>query len=81
MIYNVTITNVGTLAALLKTVNISGTSDPDIEVKITPAFVENSTIASLATYDFAITVTWLTSSTTGNKSLDYTVTLNYEQAA
>lgn len=78
--YNVTITNVGTLDALLKKVNITGNTDADINVAITPSFTEGSTVAAAATYDFAITVTWLLASTTGNKTLDYTVTLNYEQA-
>lgn len=80
VVYNVTITNVGSLDAVLKTVNITGNTDPDIKVTTTPVFVENSTVLSGANYQFAINVEWDAASTTGNKDLTYTVTLNYEQA-
>ncbi len=78
--YDVTIKNVGTLKSLLKTIVVSGNTDADITVTPTPNFVQNSTLDPEATLAFKIVVAWNTASTTGNKTVNYTVQLDYEQA-
>lgn len=77
--YNVTVTNVGSIPAELKAINVTGNTDPDITVD-TPTFAAGTIITNGQTYNFNITVSWPIGSSTGGKTVNYTVTLDYEQA-
>ena len=78
--YDVTVSNVGNVDALLTNIAVTGNNDTDIQVDIAPAITNGQTIAASGTFDFEITVTWKLASETGNKTVNYSVTLDYEQA-
>ncbi len=80
VLYTVEIKNVGSVDAELTGVTINGDNDSDIDVTINPTPTTGTTVASGATHTFTIEVKWLPSSSTGGKSINYSVTLDYEQA-
>lgn len=75
---NVVVKNVGNINAKLLGVDVTGNNDADIVVNY-PTFDTNTILASGNTYSFDIDVTWALSSTTGNKNVEFTATLNYQQ--
>ncbi len=77
--YNVTVTNVGSIPAKLKAINVTGNTDPELTVT-TPTFTSGTVINNGQTYVFNITVDWPIASTVGSRTVNYTVTLNYQQA-
>lgn len=79
--YSVVVTNVGNIASELIGVTPVGTSDTDITVSIVPAFTTGTIINPSGTYAFTITVTWDSASTKSNKTLDYSIQLDYQQAS
>lgn len=79
--YNVVVKNVGSIDSKLKMFDIIGNNDPDIVVAITPALAEGTLISAGSTQEFTITVTWALNSTVGDKTLNYSIELDYEQAS
>jgi len=78
--YDVTIKNVSSLNAELTNVVITGNTDPDLTVTVTPSFATGTFVNAGASYNFSITVEWPIGSIEGNKTINYTVTLDYQQA-
>lgn len=78
--YDVVIRNVGSIDATLKNVNITGNTDPDLTVTVSPAFTTGTTVTAGTTYEFKIIVSWPLDSQVGDKTVNYTVSLDYEQA-
>jgi hypothetical protein len=81
--FDVTVKNVGTIAALLEEVIVTGDTDPNIKVTM-PPWSTGIELAAGATETFTIKVEWLTTGNdsvqyTGNENLTFTVTLNYLQ--
>lgn len=79
--YAVSVKNVGTIGAELLAANITGNTDPDVQVRVTPDFTTGVIIPAGGTYNFTITVEWLSGSSTGNKTVNYSVALDYQQEA
>lgn len=77
---SVTVKNTGNIAAELLSVDVTGNTDPDVVVTY-PTWTTGVTLAAGATYQFDITVTWASTSTTGSKNINFTAELNYEQNA
>ena len=76
---SVTVKNIGNIASKLISVPVTGNSDPDIVVTF-PSFSTETVLAPAGTYTFDIVVTWAAASTTTNKNVSFTATLNYEQS-
>lgn len=79
--YDITVKNVGTIGAELMDATITDDNDPDVDVRVTPNFTTGVVIPAGGTYDFTITVEWLSGSNTGNKQVNYSVALDYQQEA
>lgn len=77
--YDVVVKNVGTINSKLNSFTITGDNDPDIVVSITPALSTDTIVNAGTTQEFTITVTWAISSTTGDKTLNYSVEIDYQQ--
>lgn len=77
---SVTVKNTGNITANLLSVDVTGNTDPDVVVTY-PTWTTGVTLAAGATYQFDITVTWASTSTTGSKNINFTAELNYEQNA
>lgn len=78
--YNVIVKNVGNIdAELLEVVPIGGT-DPDVPVTF-PTFTVGTILEANGEYQFDIVVEWDADSSTGDKNINYSVELNYQQAA
>lgn len=76
---SVTVRNTGNIASELISVPVTGNSDTDIVVTF-PSFATGTVLAPADTYTFDIVVTWAAASTTTNKNVSFTATLNYEQS-
>lgn len=77
---SVVIKNTGNVGAKLMSVDLTGNTDPDIEIILTPAFTTGISIAAGGTYAFDITVTWKSASINNTpKTLNFSATLNYQQ--
>ena len=74
----VTVTNTGTIGAKLKGLDITGNTDTDINISYSnlDSGVE---IDSLDQHTFYVDVVWNSKSTNVGKTLNFAVTLNYEQ--
>ena len=77
----VTVTNVGTIPAILTNIEETGlTTDPSIKVTYEGLQeLKNQQISQGATQDFKIKVTWDQSSQQGASDVSFTIKLNYEQ--
>ena len=75
---DIVVKNVGTISAILRTITITGNDDPDIVVELI-GVEEDIPIDAGEEYPFAIRVYWSSQSTTGDKSINFTVELGYEQ--
>lgn len=79
--FDVTVKNVGTIGALLESVDVTGDTDPNIDVDY-PTWTTGlvpGVIAAGASYTFDIVVEWDIDSETGT-TINYTLALNYQQA-
>ncbi len=74
---DITVQNMGNVAAILQSVDVTGTDDTDITVTV-PS-IANTTLAATATFNFSIVVTWDSGSTAEGKSITFTVDLNWAQ--
>lgn len=78
--FDVTVKNVGNVAANLLSVDVVGTGDAEVVVTY-PVWPTGVNLAANATYTFEIVVEWLsTSEDTPAGILTYTAALNYQQA-
>jgi hypothetical protein len=79
-VFDVTVRNVGNIAAELLDVDFTGNTDPDITVTYAPAFVNGTTLAVGADYSFEIIVEWdIDSEDNTQKTINFTADLNYQQ--
>ena len=78
VVYDITITNVGTIGAELIGVNLSGDDHEHIVVTY-PTFPVGTILMPNEDYNFNITVEWATESETEDSSLNFDVTLDYRQ--
>lgn len=82
--FDITVKNVGTIGALLESVDVTGDNDPDIVVTY-PSWTTGVVLDAGQTYTFTIKVEWLDGnyvpgdSFDGTKNLDFSVALNYVQ--
>jgi hypothetical protein len=81
--FDITVKNVGTIAALLESVDVTGDNDPNIRVTY-PTWSAGIELAAGATETFTIRVEWITTGNdgenyTGQETLAFTVALNYLQ--
>lgn len=82
--FDVTVKNVGTIGALLDSVDVTGDNDQDIVVTY-PSWTTGVVLDAGQTYTFKIKVEWIDGSYVpgdsfdGTKTLDFTVALNYLQ--
>ncbi|MDD2625740.1 MAG: hypothetical protein PHR55_03175 [Bacilli bacterium] len=79
VLYTVEVKNVGNVSADLTEVLLTDENDPDITVTLDPLLVTPLTIAPDATHSFTIEVEWDSGSSTGSKTVSYTVDLDYVQ--
>ena len=74
-----TITNTGSIPAILDNITFTGLDDTDILVSYDES-VKGKTIEPNGTQDFTITVKWDEASTTTAKTINFTAKLDYKQS-
>ena len=76
---NVVVRNVGSIDAELLSVDVTGDNDLDINVTY-PTFDTVTVLSPLGTYEFDILIEWPEGSTGRELPLEFTATMNYQQA-
>lgn len=76
--FDIVVENAGTIDAIINAVTLTGdTTDPDVTVTV-PSLT-GTQVAAGGTHTFTIDVAWDAASTTGSKTISYTVELDYDQ--
>lgn len=77
----VTITNKGSIAAVLESIDETGlTTDDNVKISYTGVAASANEIASNETQNMEITVTWDSNSEQSSEDVSFSIALNYKQA-
>lgn len=78
----VTVTNVGSIPAVLKSITETGlTTDSTVKVSYTGIAASDTPLAQNGTASFNVKVEWLSTSNTSSENVTFSIALNYEQVA